>query len=153
VIQPSQLLKDFGMTRIIGNDTLVSIFGTDVVFLLLVNVSDLEPDIRVSEGTWRVAKNAIEAGQRVIILALLFVDDAESKENLVSFIEIFVHPQDGGESLLGVIQRTIAVIKDADAIPKLGVFFRIWEEVKGLLVSRVRLLQIILHQIAMTYMF
>jgi hypothetical protein len=51
-------------------------------------VPDLEPDVRVSEGTWRVAKNAIEAGQGIIILALLFVDDAESKENLVSFIEI-----------------------------------------------------------------
>jgi hypothetical protein len=93
------------MTRIIGDDALISILGTYVlrrecqdmykrkdqqayILLLLINVSDLKPNVGVGEGTWGVAKNAIEAGEGLIVLPLLFIDDAESKEDLVGFIEI-----------------------------------------------------------------
>lgn len=60
---------------------------TTHVFLLLVDVTDLEPDIGVSERTGRVAEDAIKAREAVFVLALLLVDDAEAEEDFVYFIE------------------------------------------------------------------
>jgi hypothetical protein len=82
----------------------------------------------------------------------------------------FVHPENGRKCLLGVIQRTIAVVENADAVPELGIFlkeasdqpkkgrkmasdliyFRTRKHVKGLLVGRICFLQVILHQVTMT---
>jgi hypothetical protein len=58
------------------------------VFLLFIYVSNLEPDISVCKGAWRVAQYAVKTMQRVLIFALLFVNYAETKKDLISFVEI-----------------------------------------------------------------
>lgn len=76
MIQPSELLQHLGMTRVVGDYTLVGVLRTDVVFLLFVNVADLKPYVGVCKWGRRVAENAVEAGERLVILALLLVDYA-----------------------------------------------------------------------------
>ena len=56
--------------------------------LLLVDVPDLEPDIGMGEGIRRVAEDAVEALETLLVLALLLVDDAQAEEDLVCLVEI-----------------------------------------------------------------
>jgi hypothetical protein len=58
------------------------------IFLLFVNMADLEPDIGMGEGTGRVPENAVEAGERLFVFALLFVDYAKAEKNLICLVEI-----------------------------------------------------------------
>jgi hypothetical protein len=37
-------------------------------------------------------------------------------------VRTFIHPEDGGESLLGVVEGAITVVEDTDAVPKLRIF-------------------------------
>ena len=52
-------------------------------------MSDLEPNVRVRKGIWRVAEYAVEAFERFLVLALLFVDDAESKQDFVCLVKVY----------------------------------------------------------------
>ena len=76
VMEPAKLLQDFGMLRVALKYTSVSVLGAlklnDVrgvsnrrqgsyVFLLLVHVSDLEPDVLLIKGTRRIRDNVFEA--------------------------------------------------------------------------------------------
>ena len=56
--------------------------------LLLVHMTDLEPDIGMRKRIRGIAKNAIEAFQALLVLALLLVDDAEAEEDLVRLVEV-----------------------------------------------------------------
>jgi hypothetical protein len=58
------------------------------IALLFIYVSDLEPDIRMCEWVRWVAKDLIEALQAITVLATLFVDDPQSEQDLVGFIEV-----------------------------------------------------------------
>lgn len=58
------------------------------VFLLFVNVADLEPDIGMGKGTGGVPENAVETRERLFVFALLFVDDAKAEKNLICLVEI-----------------------------------------------------------------
>lgn len=49
MIQPTELLKDFGVMGVVLDDAFVSIFRTDVILLLFVDVADLKPYVRVRE--------------------------------------------------------------------------------------------------------
>ena len=106
MIQPPQLLEDLGVRWVICDDAFVGIFCTVVlegrvrgtyakmepkktyIFLLLVDVADLEPDISVSEGARRISENAIEAVEGFIVFPLLLVDYAETEQDLVGLVEI-----------------------------------------------------------------
>jgi len=72
----------------------VSIIGSDLkkqrtyVFLLFVNVTDLEPDIGVGEGTGWISENTVKTGKRLFVFALLFVDDTKTEKNLICLVEI-----------------------------------------------------------------
>lgn len=79
------MLRDW---RLISNEPREQDRMSAYVFLLLVYVSNLKPNIRMGEGAWRVTKDAIEASKWLVILSLLFVDYAESKKDLISFIKI-----------------------------------------------------------------
>jgi hypothetical protein len=48
-----------------------------------------------------------------------------------------------------VIQGTVPVVEDADAIPELGILLGVGQEVESLLVGGVGLLQVVLHEVAM----
>ena len=104
---------------------------------------NLEPDIRMSEWTWRIAKDVVEAIQRLLELALLFVDYPKTEKNLVLLVEFqilkenpsglmfwrwgvekgqtFAHAEDRGECLFGMVEGAISVVENADSIPKLWV--------------------------------
>ena len=56
--------------------------------LLLVHMTDLEPDVGVGKGVRGIAQDAIEALERLGVLALLLVDDAESEEDLVGLVKV-----------------------------------------------------------------
>lgn len=55
--------------------------------------------------------------EALIVLLLLFVYDAKAEVDLVGLFEVGLHLHDLGEGFLGVVQRTISVVENADAIP------------------------------------
>ncbi len=50
---------------------------------------DLEPDVGVGEGARRIAENAIEALQALLVLALLLIDDPEAEQYFIRLIEVW----------------------------------------------------------------
>jgi len=61
VVQPSKLLQNFGMARVGLDNALISVLGLHVIFLLFKDMANLEPNVRMSEWTWRIAKDVVEA--------------------------------------------------------------------------------------------
>ena len=58
------------------------------VLLLFMNMADLEPYVSMSEGVRGVLENAVEALERLLVFALLFVDDTETEQDLVGLVKI-----------------------------------------------------------------
>lgn len=58
------------------------------VALLLVDMSDLEPDIGMSEWVRRVSEYLIETLQAIVVLAPLLVNDTQPEENLVGLVKV-----------------------------------------------------------------
>ena len=116
---------------------LISSLSAIVVFLLFVHMANLKPDVLLGEGMrWRV-NNVLEALQRslvskiagveiivgiylktLVIFLLLLVDYAQAEVDLVRLLEIRLHLHDLRKCFFGVVQRPVAVIQDADTIPK-----------------------------------
>ena len=102
-------------------------------------MTDLEPNVFLSEGLWRIGNDVTEALQesggvisrfwlnthietcRVFLLLLVYYPEAEV--NLVGFFKVWRHAHNLGECLLGMLERTIAVIEDANAIPQPWLLF------------------------------
>jgi hypothetical protein len=59
--------------------------------------------------------------QALVQLALLLVYDTETEVDLVGLLELRVHSQHGAERLLRMLERVVALIQNADAIPQVGV--------------------------------
>ncbi len=78
--------------------------------LLLVNVSDLEPNVGMGERIRRVLENLIKTPQAVAVLALLLVNYAKAEEDLVGFVEIF-------EGLMSNDKYTQDVSPEGKSIP------------------------------------
>lgn len=53
VMQPAQLLQNLGVVRVSVQYTLVCVFGTVKILLLLVHMTDLEPDVLFGQRRWR----------------------------------------------------------------------------------------------------
>ncbi len=51
-------------------------------------MADLEPYVGVREGIGWVSENTIEALEALVVLALLLVDDTQTKEDFVGFIKV-----------------------------------------------------------------
>jgi hypothetical protein len=60
---------------------------TDIA-LLFVHMADLEPNVGVGKGTWRIAQDAIKASKAVFIFGLLLVNYSQPEKNLVGFVEV-----------------------------------------------------------------
>lgn len=58
------------------------------VLLLLIDMTDLEPNIGVGEWAGRVSQNAIKASEAVVVLALLLVDDAKTEKDFIFLVKI-----------------------------------------------------------------
>jgi hypothetical protein len=61
VVQPSQLLKNFGVVWITLNDTTVGTLSCFKLILLLVDMTNLEPDVLFSQRVRRVGDDVLEA--------------------------------------------------------------------------------------------
>ena len=58
------------------------------IVLLLVHVSDLEPDVRVGKGIWGALENFLKAAETLFVLATLLVDYAQSEEDFVGLVKV-----------------------------------------------------------------
>ena len=56
--------------------------------------------------------------QTLVILLLLLVDYAKPKINFICLLEIRLHVHDLRKSFFGMFERSIAIVEDADAVPK-----------------------------------
>lgn len=55
--------------------------------------------------------------QALLVLLLLLVDDSQAEVDFIGLLKVWSHAHNLSESLLRMVQRTIAVIKDTNAIP------------------------------------
>lgn len=111
-------------------------YGEAYILLLLVNMTNLKPDILFGQRSRRVCHDILEAlalsvsvfsqvrpsaletyFQALIVLLLLLVDDTETEVDLVRFLEIGLHSHDLREGFFGMLQRSVAVIQYPDSIP------------------------------------
>lgn len=61
MVQPTQLLEDLGVVRVALEDPAVGALGRFEFFLLLIDVTNLEPDILFGQGPRWVSDNVLEA--------------------------------------------------------------------------------------------
>ena len=120
------------------------------IFLLLVDMANLEPDVFLGKRLWRISDNILEALQTEAVLLLLLVDYTETEIDLVGLFKVGSHAHDLGEGLLGVLIRAIAVVQNTNTVPKARLLW-IAKMVERLLVCRVCLLEVIHHKVAVTY--
>lgn len=64
--------------------------------------------------------NGVTNLQGLIVLLLLFVDYAEPEVYFVGLVEVRLHVHDVGKRVFGMVERSISVIQDADAVPEAG---------------------------------
>ena len=106
--------------------------------------------------------------ERFIVSLELLVYYAEPEINLIGLFEVcaigvrrrssngnrapitLIHSENTGERLFGVLERAIAVIENADAVPQLGILLWAMEVEECILISIVCVLKLILHEKAMT---
>lgn len=55
--------------------------------------------------------------QTLVVLLLLLVDDSQAEIDFIGLLKVWSHAHNLGESFLRMVQRTVAVIKDTNAIP------------------------------------
>lgn len=63
------------------------------VFLLLVDMPDLEPDIRMSQRTRRIAQDLVETPEAVLVLGLLLVNYPQTEQDFVRLVEVCLTPE------------------------------------------------------------
>lgn len=150
MVEPSELLQDLCMGWVLGEDLFVCFFSQSELLLLLVDMTNLEPDVHLSQRSWRDAENVSETVETCAVLVLLLVYDTEAKVDLVCLFVSGIHPDYAGEGLLRVLETAISIVKDPNSVPELGLLW-VRQMVQGLLVSCVRPLQVIHHKIAVSH--
>lgn len=92
VVTDNLFVRIFRLLVLIDTDQIVitgnTKHGMPYIFLLLVYVANLEPNIGVGKGTGWVAEDTVKTHEAFVVLALLLIDDAEAEENLVLFIKV-----------------------------------------------------------------
>jgi len=97
-------LKDLCVIGITIENAEIGVLCAVVVFLLLVNMSDLEPNVFFRQGRgWRIY-DVLEAFQRLSVLLLLLVDDAKAKVDLMRLVKVWRHVHDLREGLFGMVK-------------------------------------------------
>jgi hypothetical protein len=118
VVQPSELLQDLGMVRVLVKHSAIGGLGSVKIFLLLVHMTNLEIDVLLGEWARGIVDDVLEAFQTLAELLLLFVNDSEAEINFVGLFKVGGHAHDLGESLLGMVERAIAIVEDTDSVPE-----------------------------------
>ena len=121
VVEPAELLEHLCVLWVLHEYALVRLAGHAEFLLLLVHVTDLEPDVDLGEGLWGAMEDVPEALQAGGELVLLLVDDAEAEVDFVGLVEVGSDLDDAGESLLGVLEAAVSVVEDTDAVPELRI--------------------------------
>lgn len=140
------------------------------VFLLLVNMTNLEVDVFLSQWTWRVIDDVFKALQALIELLLLFVYYSKAEVNFIGLFKVWGHAHDLRKGLLGMVKRPIAIIENANAVPQLGLLWNrtmksathpavkikytnlgISEVIERLLIRSVGFLQVVHHKVAVAW--
>lgn len=150
-----------------------------------MDMSNLEPNILFSQRRRWHGNNVSETLQTIsglrnvsfsfqaaylkalLVLLLLLVNYTEAKVDLVGLFEIRLHAHDLRKRFFGMLQRSIAIVKNSNAVPKFWflanllvkkkitrtAFDYLWvsKVVQSLLIRRVCLLQVIHHQVAVAY--
>jgi len=81
-------------------------------------MTDLEPNIHLGKRMRRMTEDVSETVQTGRILVLLLVYNPEPEVDLVGLFEFGLHTEDAGESLFGMLKRSISVVQDTDAVPE-----------------------------------
>ena len=112
MVQPSKLLQDLRVVRLVREHLHVGITGVFIlrsaslsacfthISILLIHVSQLEPYIPRSQWSRGVGKDVFETLgsaldphithlERCLIFALMFVDDAEAEVNLIGLFKVW----------------------------------------------------------------
>ena len=103
-----------------------------------MNMTDLEPNVLFCQGSWRIMNDILKtlfvpsqssldssatAGTHLQALAkllLLLVYYAEPKVYLVCLLESWFHAHYLRECLFRMLQRSIAIVENPNAVPKFG---------------------------------
>jgi hypothetical protein len=56
----------------------------------------------------------------LLVLRLLLVNYTEPEVNFIGLFEVWLHAHDLRKRFLGMLQRPIAIVQDANAVPKFG---------------------------------
>lgn len=117
-----------------------------------MNVANLEPNVLLSKRARRVVDDILEALendqqgfnqnkgcyrpyiQTVAKLLLLLVYYAQAKVDFVGLFKVRSHTHNLGESLLGMVERTVAVVEYTNSIPE----FRLLHNIAAVSVTRLR---------------
>jgi len=97
---------------------LISGLSAVKIFLLLMDVSNLEPNILLSQGSRRRVDDVFETIKTLIPLVLLFVYYSEPEVDFVCLLKIGLNVHNLRESLFSVVVAAIPVVQNADAIPQ-----------------------------------
>lgn len=84
-----------------------------------MNMTNLEPNILYAERARRVGDYVFEALETQHEFLLLLVNYAEAKVDFICLFKFWFHAHDLGESLFGMLERTVSIVEDTDAIPEL----------------------------------
>lgn len=98
------------MVWIAVEDSPISMLRRVEVFLLLMHMADLEPDVLLCQRAWRVVYDVFEAVQTLGELLLLLIYYAESKVDLVRLFKSWLHRHDLRKGFFRMLQRAVAVI-------------------------------------------
>ena len=94
MVKPAQLLQDLGMIRVAIQDLLIGAFCGLKILLLLMDMANLEKNVRLIERWRRVVCYPTKALQALAILVLLLVYDTKAEVDLIGFFEIRCHAHD-----------------------------------------------------------
>jgi hypothetical protein len=92
----------------------------------------------------------VEALEGFIVSLELLVNDAEPEIDFIGLFKVLIHPKNAREGLFGVLERAIAIVENADAVPKLCILLWTMEMEEGVLISIICTLKLILHEKAMS---
>jgi hypothetical protein len=105
------------MFRVSFKHASVSHLGIVIIFLLLVNVPYLEPNVFFCQR-WRWYGNDVpETLETLRVFLLLLVDYTKAKVDFIGLFKVRLHAHNLRKGLFSMLQRAIAIIENANPIP------------------------------------
>lgn len=147
MVQPTQLLQDLGMVGRVIKNPLVRGFGAVKIFLLFVNVANLEPDILLGQWPRGRVDDVFEAIKTLVEFRLLLVYYSQTEVDFIGLLKVGLDLHHLGKSFFGIIVAAVAIVQDTNSIPQHGIL-GVSQVHQGLLISVICLLQSLGHEVA-----